>query len=62
MTESQQMICRVLKGTDLSADEIMQQTGLEASVVLRELTLLGIRAAVKRTENQRYTLRRSQGS
>jgi DNA processing protein len=53
-TGTQQVIVEQLSAEAVGIDVLMDRTGLEASVLMRELTFLSLKGAVKRVEGQRY--------
>lgn len=58
LTDRQQAILAVLDGQPIDVDTIADRTALLAHVVLQELTMLTIRAAVTRHDGQRFTRKR----
>jgi hypothetical protein len=57
-TEQQQIIIDQL-GTDaISIDALIDRTGLDVSILMRELTFLSIKGAVQRVDGRNYELAR----
>ncbi len=57
-TPPQQLILHHLSADPSSVDALIDRTGLEAAVVLRELTVLSLRGVARRVDGQRYALAR----
>ncbi len=57
LSERQQTILNALGNEAASVDHLIEQTDLEASVVLQELTLLTLKALVKRVDGQSFVRR-----
>jgi len=58
LTDRQRKIVAQLDGQPVSADTIIERTGLSASEVFQELTLLTLKGVVSRVEGQTFMLRR----
>lgn len=54
LTSEQSAILAQLDGESLSADAIIERTALPAAVVMRELTMLALRGAVRRIDGQTF--------
>jgi len=54
LTTEQSAILAQLDGESLSADAIIERTALPAAVVMRELTILALRGAIKRIDGQTF--------
>jgi DNA processing protein len=55
LTDDQSVILSQLDDEALSADAIIERTSLPAAIVMRELTMLALRGAVKRVDGQAFT-------
>ena len=54
LSERQCQIVAHLSETQLGVDQLIERTGLEAHVVLQELTWLSLRGVIKRVDGQTY--------
>jgi len=54
LTDRQSLILRELGDEPAAVDQLIERTGLEASVVLQELTFLSLKAVVRRVDGQTY--------
>ena len=54
LSERQQAIVGQLDGESVTVDQLVERCGLEAGVVLQELTFLSLKGVVKRVEGQTY--------
>jgi DNA processing protein len=55
-----QAILNALAANELAADQIIEATGLPAPAVLRQLTLLSLKGAVRRVDAMRYAAGKGQ--
>jgi DNA processing protein len=58
LSEHQSSILAQLDGDALSADAIIERTSLPAEVVMRELTMLTLKGAVRRVDGQTFARKR----
>jgi DNA processing protein len=58
VTERQEVILDQLKREEMNVERLMEVTGLEASVVLQELTFLTLKGQVKRIDGQTFARKR----
>jgi DNA processing protein len=54
LSERQRTIVEQLDGESVTVDQLVERCGLEAAVVLQELTFLSLKGVVKRVEGQTY--------
>ncbi|MFT3789184.1 MAG: DNA-processing protein DprA [Tepidisphaeraceae bacterium] len=54
LSATQQKIVDALDANPSSIDQLVERTGLEAAIILRELTMLSLRGTVKRVDGQSY--------
>ena len=54
LTEQQQLIQNHLTSDATGIDALIDRTGLDASVIMRELTFLSLKGAVQRVDGQKY--------
>jgi DNA processing protein len=54
----QQQILDAMDGESVAVDQIIERTNLDASVVLKELTLMSLKGLVKRVDGQTYVRRK----
>jgi predicted Rossmann fold nucleotide-binding protein DprA/Smf involved in DNA uptake len=57
LTESQRLILDQLDTEPIGVDQICDGTGLDVSLVMRELTFLSLKGAVQRVDGQKYKTR-----
>jgi DNA processing protein len=60
ISAEQEALLAALADGPLTVDQMVDRTGLEAGVILRELTFLSLRARVRRADGQAYELRRQE--
>jgi DNA processing protein len=61
LTAVQQAVLEGMSGDATDAEQLIERTGLDAAVVMRELTLLSLRGLVRRVDGHRYALRAGAG-
>ncbi len=59
LSPRQQLICDQLNGDHLGVDQLIDRTGLDARIVLQELTFLTLKGIVRRLDGQTFTRTRA---
>jgi DNA processing protein len=54
LSEQQQLIVDQLSGDAIGIDTLIDRSGLDASIIMRELTFLSLKGAVQRVDGQNY--------
>jgi DNA processing protein len=54
LTDQQQLIVNQLSSEAISIDLLIDRTGLDASIIMREMTFLSLKGAVQRVDGQNY--------